>query len=106
MAQLEFERDYSLPPLLEILNRRADVFADFIDRNTEVAEEEGVRSSYLYITNQIKSHSEQLVSLRDADLMARRAAGERELRPAIKANDSLRTAYGQIFDTSATLQLH
>lgn len=104
MAQLEFERDYSLPPLLEILNRRADVFADFIDRNPEVAEEEGVRSSYLSITNQIKSQSGQLVGLRDADLMARRAAGERDLRQAINANDSLRAAYGQVFDNIADVQ--
>ena len=104
MAQLEFERDYQLPPILDVLNRRADAFADYIERNPEVAEEQGVRSSYLSITNQIKSQSGQLSGLRDPELMARRAAGERDLRQAIDANDSLRAAYGRVFDNIADVQ--
>src|SRR5690625_5450766 len=36
--------------------------------------------------------------------MARRAAGERDLRQAINANDSLRAAYGQVFDNIADVQ--
>ncbi len=104
VAQLEYERDHELPVLLDVLRARARIFEASIDADPEQAEETGLRSTYLSITNQIKSQTGQLEGLHDPDLIARRRGAEQELRSAIAVNDSLRRLYGDVLEQIADLQ--
>lgn len=104
VSQLRYERDYELPVLLEVLAERAAIFERHIEADPETAEETGMRSSYLSITNQIKSQTGELRGLRDPDLIGRREAAEQELRRTIHQVDSLRTLYRGTLDEIADLQ--
>lgn len=104
VSQLEYERDYHLPALLDVLNETAGILDQHIERDAEQAEESGIRSTYLSISNQIKSQTGQLNGLRDPDLIARRRAAEQQLRRTVNEVDSLRRQFGGTLDQIADLQ--
>ncbi|MFW5972646.1 MAG: S46 family peptidase [Bacteroidota bacterium] len=104
VAQLEYQRDHELPNVIDLMRRRASIFAEFIEANPEQAEETKIRSTYLSITNQIKNQQGQLEGLRDPYLIARKRAAQRQLQRAINESDTLRNQFGNIFDRIADVQ--
>lgn len=104
VAQLEYERDFSLPDQLAVMRDRAAILKDFIEKNPEQAEEYDIRNAYFSLENSIKATTGQLRGLQDPYLIARRAAAERNLMEEIAANDSLRRNYGDVIEEIARLQ--
>lgn len=104
VSQLEFERDYSLPQQLAVLESRSQIMADFIEQFPERADELDLRNTYFSILNTVKSTEGQLGGLEDPELLQRRAAWENELRDAIGASDSLSALYKNIFRDIQSMQ--
>ncbi len=97
VSQLEFERDENLPQQIKVLESRAAIMADFIDKYPERADELDLRNTYFSILNTIKSTRGQLTGLKDPAFLLRRQDAENNLKDAIAANDSLAGLYKNLF---------
>ncbi len=104
VSQLEFERDYTLPQRLRLLERRAQILERYIRQQPDSANIYGLRSVYFALKNTIKATKGQLQGLRDPYLLARKRAAERALRDSMMANDSLRNSFGNVFMQLEALQ--
>ncbi len=102
--QLEFEREFTLPPQHEALQHRSDILRNYIRSSPDSASAYELRNLYFSIENSIKSTRGQLRGLHDPYLIARRAAAERTLQRDIMATDSMRTAYGDVINQIRLLQ--
>ncbi len=104
VSQLQFEREFNLPPQLDALQRRADILQPYVQEHPEEADQYKLRNLYFSIENSIKSTRGQLRGLHDPYLMARRAAAERTLHDEVMATDSLRDSYGGVINQIELLQ--
>ncbi len=104
VSQLEYERDYNLPQSLAVLESRAKILYDYISGHPEEADAYDLRNPYFSISNSLKAQRGQLEGLRDPYLIARRAAGERDLQMVVAETDSLREQYGKVWEQIAQLQ--
>jgi len=104
VSALVFERDFTKPQEGEALERRAVILKGYLDALPEGEADDALRNTYFSLTNAIKSGEGELRGLRDPDLIARRAAAEAQLKHDIAAVDSLRQAYGGIFQDLEELQ--
>lgn len=104
ISQLQFEREFSLPPQLDALQRRADILRPYVQDNPEEADQYELRNLYFSIENSLKSTRGQLRGLHDPYLVARRAAAERTLHGEITSTDSLRDDYGDVINEVELLQ--
>ncbi len=104
VSQLEFERDYTLPQRLRLLERRAQILERYIRQQPDSANIYGLRSVYFALKNTIKATKGQLQGLRDPYLLARKRAAEQALRDRMMANDSLRNYFGNVFMQLEALQ--
>ena len=103
VAQLRFEREYVLPPQIEALKRRAEILRPFVGVEMDLAD--GVENVFFSVSNSLKALTGQLEGLQDDTLIARRSAGESELREALFKSDSLSARYGTLFRNLEELQL-
>ncbi len=104
VSQLEYERDFSLPQQIEVMESRAAILREFIAANPEESEKYDLQNELFSLDNSIKATSGQLAGLRDPYLIARRAAAERELQQQIAAVDSLSRRYGHVISDIRLLQ--
>jgi len=104
VAQLEFERDVTLPQQLRVLESRSDILESYIASNPEEAEKLDLRNVWFSLENSIKANRGQLDGLRSETLIPRKRAGEEELREAVAAVDSLQSEYGNLFGDIAKMQ--
>src|SRR5690606_24004156 len=104
VAQLEFERDYTLPHSIDILRSRIDILQSFIEEHPEDARKFELRNTLHQLSNQLKKHEGELGGLRDSTLIARRERAEFELQQQIAAVDSLRSAFGDVIRDIRILQ--
>jgi hypothetical protein len=104
VSQLQFEREFTLPPQHEALQHRTDILKSYVRANPDSAEAYELRNLYFSVENSIKSTRGQLRGLHDPYLIARRAAAERQLHNEIMATDSLREAYGDVINQIRLLQ--
>lgn len=95
ISQFEYKRDYDLPNQLEVLRSRRDRIESYMSSHPDSADIYDLRNTFFTIENSIKSLEGQLRGLKDPYLMARRAAGIRELQDSIMAVDSLRQTYSK-----------
>ncbi len=103
VAQLQYERDYALPRQIQALQRRVAILRPFVGFETDAAN--AVENVFFSVSNSFKALTGQLEGLKDDTLIARRSAGEYELREAIFKSDSLSAHYGTLFQNMEELQL-
>ncbi len=101
VAGLEHVRDFVAPARIEALEARADVLVEHIGG----AQDAALQNALFSLNNTLKAQTGQLAGLQDEDLMLRRRASELMLRRDIQAVDSLRVAYGGLFQDLQELQL-
>ncbi len=101
VAGLEHVRDLVAPVRIEALEARADILVEHIDGEQDAA----LQNALFSLNNTLKAQTGQLAGLRDEDLMLRRRASELMLRRDIQAVDSLKEAYGGLFQDLQELQL-
>jgi hypothetical protein len=104
IAQLEYQRDVSVPVNVHFLDTRLGVLADFRKADPEGAREIGIRNWMFGLSNSLKANTGRLEALNQPVIMARKAAAERALGEAIGADPALSEAYADIFDRLAAIQ--
>lgn len=104
IAQLEYQRDVSVPIQVHLLDTRLGVLAHFRQENPEQAREMGLRNRMFGLSNSLKANTGRLEALNDPEIMARKAASERDLQEAIAADAELAAAYGTLFERLAVIQ--
>ena len=105
MAQLEYQRDDFLPPIVAFLSSRLDALHEYQAAFPAQAEELDLRNRAFSLSNSLKASAGRLQALQDPAIMARKADAERALREAIAADPSLRSRFGDLFDRIAALQV-
>jgi hypothetical protein len=105
IAQLEYQRDVSVPASVHFLGTRLSVLADYRKADPEGAREMGIRNWMFGLSNSLKANTGRLEALNQPMIMARKAAAERKLQEAIAADPALSTTYGDIFERLAAIQV-
>jgi hypothetical protein len=104
IAQLEYQRDFALPPVAHFLRSRLAAMRAWGEANRAEAERLDLRNRMFGLSNSLKSLDGRLAALRDPAILARRRDGERMLSDSIRAGAELRAAYGTLITELAELQ--
>ncbi len=103
IAQLEYQRDASVPALVNWLETRHAILGEL--RAAAPADMAGqLRNAMFGLSNSLKASSGRLAALHDPVVMARKADAERQLRAAIDANPELKAKYGTVFERLEAIQ--
>jgi hypothetical protein len=104
IAQMEYQRDVTLPVSDAFLRTRLDAMRAYREANPEEAERLDIRNRMFGLSNSQKSLGGRLEALHDAGIMARRRDTEHMLVDSIRARPVLATRYGRLFERVAALQ--
>ena len=99
LAQLELERDETMPCKLKMYRRRLGAMRAYAARGGE--EERRSKDRIFGFENGIKAMTGELEGLRDPKVMARKAAEEKDLRDKVAADQALAAKYGGAWDRIA-----
>jgi hypothetical protein len=103
IAQLEYQRDVSVPAIVSLLETRLDIMGRY--RETRPPEEQdAIRNQMFGLSNSLKASSGRLAALQDPVIMARKADAERQLRSAIDEDPALSQRYARVFDRLSDIQ--
>jgi len=104
VAQLEFQRDVTVPARVAFLDSRLTALWGFAGDHPAEAERVGIRNRAFSLSNSFKANSGRLEALSDPAIMARKAVAERDLRVAIQTRSDLASSYGTVLDEIAAIQ--
>ncbi len=104
VAQLEYQRDVSVPATQRYLETRHGLLADFLEAYPEEGEALGIRNQIFGLSNSLKAYTGRLDALNDPVILARRSDSEHQLREAIAADPELSERYAGLFDRMAQIQ--
>ncbi|UCF20900.1 MAG: S46 family peptidase [Gemmatimonadota bacterium] len=104
VAQLEFQRDYEVPALVDGLSSWLMVLGIFRDAEPEAAEAMNIRNLMFGLSNSLKASTGRLTALNDPVIMRKKLDAERQLREVIAADAKLSKGYGELFDQLAEIQ--
>jgi hypothetical protein len=104
MSQLEFLRDVGVPVQHSWYESRHAALGAYREIDPVAAEAMDIRNRMFSLSNSLKAATGRLDALHTADVMGRRAAGERAMRDSVMADAELSTAYGDLFDRMADVQ--
>ena len=104
ISQLEYQRDVALPFTERFLSSHLAALKAYRDGSTDATARADAMVTMLSLSNRWKPIPGRLEGLRDANIMGRRTAIERDLVAAIQAKPDLRAKYGKLFDRMAELQ--
>jgi len=96
VAQLEYNRDYAYPRVLNLLNSLVDVYSGMMKENPEQKDELEVQM--LNFSNSLKAYEGMLNGLRDPVLMQRKRDFEKNFKNAVQSNSELSAKYGDVWD--------
>jgi hypothetical protein len=103
IAQLEYQRDVSVPALVSWLESRHAILGE-IRANAPADLAGQMRNAMFGLSNSMKASGGRLEALNDPVIMARKADAEQALKQAIAADPELAAKYGEVFDRLATIQ--
>ncbi|MBM4059710.1 MAG: S46 family peptidase [Planctomycetes bacterium] len=98
---LEFERDFRAPFVVAMLDNMMAGARQAIRADPETAD--AAFDEYFGIVNSQEAYTGRLLGLRDAELIARRRAFDRQTREAIRKDPVLEAEYGSLWDDVAAL---
>jgi len=101
VAQLELERDVTLPLTLAQLKRRLTFLRTYSARGPEPARQ--AAGQIFGIENALKAISGELAGLQSPATMAKKAADEKTFRQLIAAKPELQQKYGRVWDDIAAI---
>jgi hypothetical protein len=104
IAQLEFQRDVSVPATIGTLSSRLAALYEFYDADPARGDQLDIRNRAFGLSNTLKATGGRFDALEDPVIMARKADAERQLREAIRARPELQAQYGNVLDRIAQLQ--
>jgi hypothetical protein len=104
ISQLEYQRDVALPYTEHFLSSHLAALKAFRDASNDERQRADAMVTMLSLSNSWKPIPGRLEGLRDANIMGRRSAIERDLVNAIQAKSELKSTYGKLFDRMTELQ--
>ena len=102
VSQLQYEKEYRHPFLLDLLREQRDCLQEVADRGPEAARQ--VRDRLFGIENTIKAFDGELEGLRDPELMGRKIKWQRRFRDSVEADPELRRRYGDVWTRLEEIQ--
>ena len=103
VAHIEYQRDISVPNVLNLLRRREILLRTFSDRSAENARR--AEDDLFSIQNSRKAYLGILAGLQDPAIIEKKRGAEKELRDAVAKNPKLSEEYGKAWDdVAATLK--
>ena len=102
VSQLETMRDRFYPNMLTLLNKRLDILRRYSAIGPEQARQ--AKEDIFELENSVKAMGGEYKGLKDPAVFAKKAAEERNLRDAVKANPELEAKYGASWDTIAAAE--
>ncbi len=105
IAQLEYQRDVSVPANVHSLGTRLSILAHYRQADPDGARAMGIRNWMFGLSNSLKANTGRLEALNNPMIMARKADAERRLVEAIAADPELSETYGGLFDRLAEIQV-
>jgi hypothetical protein len=96
IAQLEYERDYQYPHLLEYFRNMLTVYSHLMETKPERQDE--LNNEYLKYSNSEKAISGYLDGLRDPILMQKKRDFENKFRKDVNRDPDLKNKYGDLWD--------
>jgi Peptidase S46 len=104
LAQLEYQRDVQVPPVVANLAERLSAMRAFYEADPAAGDAINLRNRMFSLSNSLKAQTGRLDGLRTPQIMARKQDAERQLRAAIAARPELSGRYGGVLDSIAALQ--
>jgi hypothetical protein len=101
LAQTEYLRDYGYPMQRKAMSRMLDVAKRYSSLGTEQARR--AAGQIFGIENSLKATGGEYAGLLDKELMAKKAAEEKDFRDKVNANPEWKAKYGWAWDTIATV---
>ena len=102
LASLEFQRDVAVPTILDYLHTKEAFLLEYGKRGAEAFRQS--KEDLFGIQNSRKARVGGLGGLRDQAFMARKAAGENELRARIASDPKKKETYGAAWERIAEAQ--
>ena len=102
VAQLETERDLVYPVSIGVVERRIKVLRSYGARGAEQARQSA--PLVFALENALKAYTGEYQGLRDAQLMEKKRAEEREFRARVEANPEWKALYGDAWDQIAAAE--
>jgi hypothetical protein len=99
LAQLEYERDISLPTVLKVLKHRVEALRKYSAQGPEQARE--AETQIFGLENSIKSFEGSLRGLLDKNVMDAKRKDEEAFRGMVMGNAQWKSAYGSAWDSIA-----
>jgi len=103
VSQLIHERDHVLVQQVEALKKREALLQSY--RGVDDPDGDALDNMWFSLSNSLKALDGQLEGLRNDTLIARRSAGEFQMKEDLFKSDSLTARYGSVFDELNELQL-
>ena len=100
LAHLLYQRDYSVPGILNLLRRREVLLDNFSERSAENARR--AEDELFGIRNSRKAYLGMLAGLQDPAILEKKRAAEKELRDAVSKDPKWSQSYGDGWDQVAT----
>jgi hypothetical protein len=104
VAQLEFQRDVSVPAQKSFLGGRLGILREFYEASPTEGVAMGLRTQILSLSNSFKAYTGRLEALRDRFIMARKADGERHFQASLEEDPEYRVEWGSLIREVADLQ--
>ncbi len=99
VAQLEYERDYTLPRMIAFDSEIRGLLTEYEQRGAEEART--ANTGLFGVENSLKVYKGRQEALVDPAAFGRKVAEERALRAKVNADPKLKQAYGQAWDNIA-----
>jgi hypothetical protein len=101
LAQTEYQRDYAYPLRRKAYTRMLDVAKRYASQGSEQARR--AAGQIFGIENSMKATGGEYTGLLDKELMAKKAAEEKDFRDKVEANPEWKAKYGWAWDSIATV---
>ncbi len=102
MAQLLVERDTVEPAVIAYLQARITAAQDFAKQGPDQAREVG--STVFFLQNSLKAYQGRYEALLDKSVMQKKQDDENDLRSKVDANPDWKAAYGDAWNTIASVE--
>ncbi len=102
LSQLQTIKDLENPAFFEILSRSREALLAYSAEGEEQARQ--AKSRIFSMENSLKVYRGRIDALKKPELMAKKAAEEKELRDAVEKDPVLKEAYGAAWDEIAAVQ--
>jgi len=95
VSMLEYDRDYSVPHVIDLLKMLTGTYEDYIAKHPESKLE--LTDTYFGFTNSLKAYNGIYGGLKDPNMMGKRASFEKAFKSEVFSRPELKEKYGDLW---------